>query len=254
MKISGKSKNKALFTFIVFCLTAVFITSCGGKKPVKEEVFDPEKQLLLADKQVRDQEYEEARKTLLEVKNRETAKKFAPMAQLKIADSYIKDSEIDLGVEEYRKFLELYPDNQNAPYAQYQIAMAHFSQIEAADRGSGAAQKALYEFRRLKELYPRNPYREAVELRIEKCLNIIAEGEFVVAQYYHKKESYFAAIQRIEGLLKKFPEYRETDEALLLLGKSYKALKNTVKAKEIFKKLTENYPKSKAAAEAKKEL
>lgn len=254
MKISGKSKNKVLFAFLVFCLTAVFITACGGKKPVKEEVFDPEKQLLLADKQVRDQEYEEARKTLLEVKNRETAKKFAPMAQLKIADSYIKDGDIDLGVEEYRKFLELYPDNQNAPYAQYQIAMAYFAQIEAADRGSGAAQKALHEFRRLKELYPRNPYREAVELRIEKCRNIIAEGEFVVAQFYHKKESYFAAIQRIEGLLKKFPDYKETDEALLLLGRSYKAMKNTAKAKEVFKKLIETYPKSKPAAEAKKEL
>ncbi|MCC6346927.1 MAG: outer membrane protein assembly factor BamD [Nitrospirales bacterium] len=233
----------------------LLLPACGGGKGVKKvEAYDPEKYLQKADTLVADKEYEQARKILLEVKNRDASKKYAPLAQLKIAESYIRDAETEPGIEEYRKFLDQYPSNQNASYAQYQIAMAYFSQIESSDRGMGAARKALQEFLRLKELFPRNPYREVVDLRIEKCRSIIADGEFMVGKYYYEKESYAAAVLRLESLLGQFPDYRRTDEALLLLGKSYRALKQSDKAKEAFGKLIERYPSGKLAAEARKGL
>lgn len=237
-------------------LSVVLLCSCGGNKvtTVKEESYDSENYLTQADKLIEDKEYDQARKLLLEVKNRDTLKKYAPLAQLKTADSYIKEGEPDLGIGEYRKFLELYPDNQYASYAQYQIAMAYFSQIESPDRGSGAAQKALDEFMQLKQLYPRNPYREVVDLRIEKCRNVIADGEFMVGEYYYKKGSYSAAIGRLERLLKRFPDYKRGDETLLLLGQSYKAMKVEDKAREAFTTLIEKYPSSRFAATAKKGL
>lgn len=256
---SQDPKVRIVFSLLpVICLlfsVLFLLTSCGGNKTLKkEEVFDPEKSLSKAEMLINDKEYEEARKVLLEVKNRDNTKKYATWAQLKIAESYIKDGDIDIGIEEYRKFMELYPDNQYASYAQYQVAMAYFSQIESPDRGSGAAQKALQEFLKLKELYPRNPYREVVELRIEKCRNVIADGEFMVGEFYYKKGAYNAAIGRLEGLLKQFPDYKRGDEALLLLAKAYKAAKLDDKAKETFNKLIEKYPSSKLASEAKKEI
>ncbi|MBZ0155598.1 MAG: outer membrane protein assembly factor BamD [Alphaproteobacteria bacterium] len=234
----------------------LFLPACGGGKGgvKKEEVYDSERYLQRADTLIADKEYDEARKVLLEVKNRDVTKQYAPLAQLKIAESYIRDADLEPGIEEYRKFLDQYPTNQNASYAQYQIAMAYFSQIESSDRGLGAARKALQEFIRLKELFPRNPYREVVELRIEKCRNVIADGEFLVGEYYYKKESYTAAVLRLENLLRQFPDYRRADEALLLLGKAYKALKKNDKAKEAFGKLIEKYPSSKLVSEARKRL
>ncbi len=240
---------------IIFLAVALsLLVSCGKKEVTKEEAFNPEAYLARADQKINNKEYEEARKILLEVKNRDTAKKYAPLAQLKIAESYVRDDEPDSGIQEYRKFLELYPDNQYAYYAQYQIAMAYFNQIESPDRGSGAAQNALKEFVILKERYPRNPYREIIELRIKKCRDTIAEGEFMVAHFYYKKESYSAAVKRFEGLLKQFPDFKRRDEALLLLGKSYKALKMNDKASDTLKTLTEHYPSSKFTAEARKAL
>ncbi|MBI3592989.1 MAG: outer membrane protein assembly factor BamD [Nitrospirae bacterium] len=247
-------KNSAFLNILMLMAVLALLYGCGGGgKGLKgDEAFDPEKYLSKADKLLGDKEYEEARKILLEVKNRDTTKKYAPLAQLRIADSYIKDNDIDPGIEEYRKFLEMYPDNQHASYAQYQIAMAYFTQIESPDRGSGAARKALQEFIRLKELFPRNPYREIIALRIEKCLNVIADGEFIVGEFYYKKGSYSAAVARLEGLLKQFPEYKRGDETLLLLGKAYKGLKMEEKAKEAFRKLIERYPSSRLVPEARK--
>lgn len=230
----------------------LMLVGCSKKAVKPEEAYDPEKYFATADKMVGDKDYEEARKIYLEVKNRESQRKYGALAQLKIADSYIKEGETELAIAEYRKFIELYPDNQFASYAQYQIAMAYYSQIESPDRGTGAARNALVEFNRLKQLYPRNPYRDVVELRIEKARNIIADGDYMIGEFYFNKESYQAAIDRLEGLLRKYPDYKREEETLLLIGKSYKALKKNDKAKEIFNKLIEKYPSGKAAKEAKK--
>ena len=242
--------------FIIFIymtvLSALLLVGCGKKAVKPDEAYDAEKFLTKADTLVSNKEYDEARKVLLEVKNRDSQKKYGALAELKIADSYIKEGETDLAIIEYRKFIELYPDNQYASYAQYQIAMAYYSQIESPDRGSGAARDALVEFNRLKQLYPRNPYRDVVELRIEKARTIIADGDFMIGEFYFKKESYQAAVDRLEGLLKKFPDYKKEDRALLVLGKSYKKLKMDGKAKEVFGRLIDKYPTSDAAKEAQK--
>lgn len=249
--------NDNILKFItsLLCLFFIFLGSCSGNKITKQvEGFDLEKWLSKADKLIEDKEYEEARKMLTEVKNRDITGKFAPLAQLKIAESYIKEGEIDIGIEEYRKFLTYYPENQYASFAQYQIAMAYFSQIEAPDRGTGAAKSALEEFIRLKQLYPRNPFRDVVDLRIEKCKNIIADGEFMIGEFYFKKESYNAAIKRFEDLLAQYPEYKRQDEVLLYLGRSYNSLKKFDKAKEMFELLIERFPSSKSALDAQKYL
>jgi len=86
-----------------------------------------------------------------------------------------------------RKFIEIYPESTYAPYAQYSIAMAYFRQIDGAERGAGTAQKALEEFLKLEKIYPRHPYKEILPLRIQKCRNIIAEGELIIGKFYYKK-------------------------------------------------------------------
>lgn len=240
-------------SFVIFILIPVFfLFSCGKKVVKREEVFDPEKFIAKAEKLISDGEYEEARKILIEVKNRDKTKKYAPLAHLKIADSYIKEEELDQGIAEYRKFIELYPDNRLGPYAQYQIAMTYYNQIDSPERGSGTAQKALREFLILKELYPRNPFKEVVELRIQKCRNVIADGEFYVGEFYYKKGSFRAAIKRFLGLLESYPEYRRNDEILYLIGRSYEGLKDKDQASKYFKLLLERYPSSRFISEVKK--
>ena len=94
---------------------------------------------------------------LLEIKNRDLTKKYAPLAQLRIADAYVKEGEPELAVAEFRRFLEIYPDHRHASYAQYQIAMIYFSQIESPERGYGGAAKALEEFEKAQKKFPAEP-------------------------------------------------------------------------------------------------
>jgi outer membrane protein assembly factor BamD len=244
-------KNKILLLLLLLIL----VISCS-KKPVTrpDETFNPEKSFSRANELLDKNNYEEARSALLEIKNRDLTKKYAPLAQLRIADSYIKEDEYDKAIEEYRRFLEIYPEHKYASYAQYQIAMVYFNQIESSERGYGAASKALEEFERLKRMFPRNPYKETIESRIEKCKDILADYEFIVGSFYYKKGSFDAAIKRFEGLLQSFPGSKKEADVLYHLAMSYKKRGDKDKASEYFKLLLERYPNNSRANEAKKEL
>ncbi|MEW6108594.1 MAG: outer membrane protein assembly factor BamD [Nitrospirota bacterium] len=245
--------KKFRYLSIIFLMLLFF--SCSGKTPVKQpESFDAEKSFAKANKLIDDKNYEEARTLLLEIKNRDLTKNYAPLAQLRIADSYIKEDEPELAVAEYRRFLEIYPDHRYASYAQYQIAMVYFNQIESPERGYGGAERALTEFEKLKRDFPRNPYKDLIEIRIEKCRNTMADYEFLVGEFYLGKESYDAAIGRFEELLKRFPDYKKEANVLLNLGISYKKIGRKEKSEEYLKRLLEKYPDSPQISEAKKEL
>lgn len=230
--------------------------SCSGKTPVKPiaEEFSAEASFEKANTLIDDKEYEDARKLLLEVKNRDLTKKYAPLAQLRLADSYVKEGEPELATAEYRKFLDIYPDHLYASYAQYEIAMMYFNQIESPERGYGGAQKALEEFEKLKRDFPRNPYKDVVEIRIEKCRNTIADYEFLVGEFYLKRGSYNAAISRFERLIQQYPDYKNMENLLLSLGIAYKKTGQPEKAGLYLNRLIDTYPNSRLAPAAHKEL
>lgn len=241
--------------FLIPTILLFILQSCSGKKEIRiTETFEPEKSLAKANELIEKKDFEEARKILLEVKNRDLSRKYAPLAQLKLADSYFRDEEYDIAVEEYRRFLSLYPDNKYASYAQYQIAMVYFSQIEGPERGYGAAEKALQEFDKLMQLYPRNPFREAVEIKVQQCRNIMAEYEFLVAEFYFKKGSYQSAINRLETVLKKFPDYKKIPLVYYYLALSLKHAGDMDKAKGYLNLIIERYPNDRITKEARKEL
>ena len=250
-------KTIKITRLLIFLLIAGSLFACSGKSSVKQpgpDDFNAERSFEKANKLIESKEYEEARVLLLEIKNRDLTKKYAPLAQLRIADAYIKEEEPELAVAEYRKFLEIYPDHQNASYAQYQIAMVYFNQIESPERGYGGAEKALAEFEKLKKDFPRNPYKDVVDVRIEKCRTIMADYEYLVGEFYMKKGSYHAAIDRYEGLLKKYPDYPKEERVLLNLGVSYGKIGQRDKAEAYLNKLLEKYPSSPLTNDAKKEL
>lgn len=249
--------KKSLFISLllqgVLILMLLVLVSCSKKVVKPDEAFDPERSVARANELIEKKEYDEARKVLIEAKNRDLTKKYAPLAQLKIADSYVREEEYDLAVEEYKKFLDMYPEHKDASYAQYQIAMAYFVQIESYERGYGAAAKALEEFEKLKRMFPRNPFREAVEIRIEKCRNTMAEYEFAVAEFYFKKGSYNAAVGRYHQLISKFPDYKQEPLVLYNMATCYKKLGDKGKALEYLNRLIEKYPNDRLVREAKKE-
>jgi outer membrane protein assembly factor BamD len=241
---------------LIGLFSLLLVTACSSSKTAVKppERFDPEKAFAAATAALEKKDYQKARTQFVEIRNRDFTRKYAPLAQLKVADSYVQEEEPELAVAEYRKFMETYPDHEYASYAQYQIATVYFNEIEGPERGYGGAAKALAEFEKLKTMYPRNPYKEVIDLKIEQCRNTIAEYEYLVGEFYYKKGSYIAALGRFEGLLAKYPGYQGEAAVLYHTGLSYRKLGKPEKAEEYLVRLIEKYPSNTLSEDAQKEL
>ncbi len=220
----------------------------------KTELFNPEREFTKANEEFEDKRHADARQRFENIIRMDTQYLYAPLAQLRIADSYVADDNPELAIDEFRRFLDTYPRHKYAAYAQYNIGLVYFKLIKGPERGYGAALNALDAFTRLNELYPRNPYREDAELKIEHSERIIAEHELMVGSFYFSRKAYHGAIDRLEGLIETFPKYGDDPEVLWRLAVSHKGLGNDSRSLEYLTRLEALHPDSKYLKKARKHI
>lgn len=238
------------------CLILIFfliISGCASSDKADEQK-EPSVLYKEAEEKLKRGSYEEARESLKKVMERDAEKSYSPVAQIRTADSYYDEGKFDEAVNEYKRFLTMYPHNKYAGYVQYQIAISHFRQIEGIDRNHGHLESAIKEFENLLRNYPRNPFIEEAKERLKKCRDMASEYEFYVGRFYFKKGSYSSAVSRFEGIIMNYPQSSYEAEALYHLGLSYMELGNTEKAKEFLSILTSQYPNYKYKRDAEKIL
>jgi outer membrane protein assembly factor BamD len=82
----------------------------------------------------------------------------------------------------------------------------------------------------------------------------MSEYEFLVGTFYYKKSSYGAALGRFLGLIRDFPDYKNNEEVLYLIGRSYKELNEIDLSEKYLNELIEKYPGSDFSKKARKTL
>src|SRR5271163_995103 len=95
--------------------------------------------------------------------------------------------------------------------------------MEKSDRDPTHAMRAEEEYRQLIMQYPDSKLLPEAKQRLLQVQEVLAEREFSVGRFYYLRQSYPAAIARLESLVDKYPLYSKADEALYLLGQSYEA-------------------------------
>jgi outer membrane protein assembly factor BamD len=150
---------------------------------------------------------------------------FIARAKLSLADSWYAEggtAALAQAEQEYEDFETFFPNMPEAAEAQVKIANIHYQQMEKPDRDFTHAVRAEQEYRKVILQYPDNQ-KMVAEAR-KRCLQVqevIAEREFRVGRFYYLKDSYPAAIARLQSLIDRYPLYSKADETLYLLGQSY---------------------------------
>jgi outer membrane protein assembly factor BamD len=159
------------------------------------------------------------------------------LAELKIAEAYFLAEEYIEASVAYEAFLTNHPDNPRVPDALYQLGLSNMYQILAPDQDQSATIYALNAFNTLQENFPKDRRAEEVQVYVDRLRNQLASSELTIAQYYLRTKYFTAAINRIEGLLKKYPNYYQRDKAYFYLGQGYLSIGEQEKAIEAFNTL-----------------
>jgi outer membrane protein assembly factor BamD len=157
--------------------------------------------------------YQDAIETFEKVRDRYPYSEQAIMAQLKVADAYFYKKKYDEAYQAYKEFEKLHPTNKAIPYCIYREGLCSYRQRSTIDRDQTYTQKAIDEFKRLKQKYPDSEYIPKADAFMTKCRQDLAEHEFYVAEFYRRTKRYQAALERYQTLLQDYPEFPKNAQA-----------------------------------------
>src|SRR5213075_2827728 len=119
-------------TVALLCLGALTLAACGGHKSiVPKGVTQADKYLFeRANAELKDKHWSNARTYFQQIVDNYPQSPHRPDAKLGVGDAYLGENTTDstvLAAAEFKEFLSFYPTNPRADYAQYKLAMSHFS-------------------------------------------------------------------------------------------------------------------------------
>ncbi|MEM8788283.1 MAG: outer membrane protein assembly factor BamD [Pseudomonadota bacterium] len=166
---------------------------------------------------------------------------WAKRAMIMSAFSYYDAQQFELSRSSAQRYLDFFPADQDAAYAQYLIALSYYDQIADISRDQSLTFDALQALRETIERYPESDYTKSAELKFDLALDHLAGKEMEVGRYYLKKGHYPAAINRFRVVVEEFQTSQHTPEALHRLVESYVALGLTDEAQTAAAILGYNY-------------
>jgi outer membrane protein assembly factor BamD len=178
-------------------------------------------------------------------------------AKLAIADSFYKEggtANLTQAVQAYKDFDIFFPMLPEAAYAQLQVAMTHYKQMEKPDRDRTHVRAAEEEFQTFLSKYPNDPLAPKAEQRLREVQELLAEGDFRIGYYYYVKEDKKAAESRLRAIVNRYPLYSKSDQALWMLGNIWQSTEKKELAAPYYARLVRNYPLSPLVPNAKTRL
>ena len=178
-------------------------------------------------------------------------------AKLAIADSFYREggtANLTQAIQAYKDFGIFFPMLEEASYAQLQVAMTHYKQLEKPDRDRTHARAAEDEFQTFLSKYPNDKLAPKAEQHLREVQEILAEGDFRIGYYYYVKEDKKAAESRLRGIVTRYPLYSKSDQALWMLGNIWQGTEKKELAAPYYARIVRNYPLSPLVPNAKSRL
>lgn len=166
---------------------------------------------------------------------------WAKRALIMQAYSYHKSKDYENARSSAQRYIDFYPADDDAAYAQYLLALSYYDQIELVGRDQGLTFQALQALRAVIERYPDSEYARSSMLKFDLAFDHLAGKEMEIGRYYLKRDHFSAAISRFRVVVEDFQTTTHTPEALHRLVESYLSLGLTQEAQTAAAILGHNY-------------
>lgn len=147
-------------------------------------------------------------------------------------------------INQGRRFVTLYPTEDDAAYAQYIVGLSHFRQIPDITRDQRESRRTIEAMQAVVDRWPDSEYVEDAQAKIRYARDQVAGKEMQVGRYYLERREYTAGIKRFRNVVEYYSDTRQVEEALARLTESYMAMGLTSEAQTAAAVLGHNFPDS----------
>jgi outer membrane protein assembly factor BamD len=223
---------------------AFALTACSSDDDLVDDARPVEAIFAEAQAEAEDGNFVVAAQTFDEVERLYPYSTLAKTAMIRSAEAYYRGrryTEARLAAERY---LDFFPSDSDAAYAQYIIALSYYDQISDVGRDQGDTIRARQALREVMERYPDSPYARDAKLKRDLTLDNLAGKEMEIGRYYLGRGHYIAAINRFRTVVEQYNTTSQTPEALHRLVESYASLGIMNEAQNAAAVLGYNFPGS----------
>lgn len=208
---------------VVACL--VFLAACGKREvEIPLDQRSPEFIFKAAEAEMAAGKEEEAAKMFSEVERLYPYSEWAKRGIVMSAFAYHQAKEYDSARGAAQRYLDFYPADEDAAYAQYLMALSYYDQIDQVARDQGNTFQALQALRVVIERYPDSEYAKSAILKFDLAIDHLAGKEMEVGRYYLKRGHFTAAINRFRVVIEDYQTTTHSPEALHRLVEAYLSL------------------------------
>ncbi|EXI63011.1 hypothetical protein MHD_02415 [Mannheimia granulomatis] len=148
-------------------------------------------------------------------------------AQYKVAEYY-------KALDAAERFARSYPNSANMDYVFYLAGLSNarlsdnfiqdFFGVNRASRAVDNVRNAYGNFQTIVQHYPQSQYAQDAQNWMNYLFNRLAEHELSTVKFYDKRNAYVAVVNRVEEMLRFYPNTMATKEALPYLKEAFKQM------------------------------
>ncbi|RYH07677.1 outer membrane protein assembly factor BamD [Tropicimonas sp. IMCC6043] len=208
----------------------VLLADCGNRKGVNAsrgvplETFTAEQIYQRAEYDLENGDPDDAAELFGEIERLYPYSEWAKRALIMQAFSYHQDHDYENSRASAQRYIDFYPADEDAAYAQYLLALSYYDQIDEVGRDQGLTYQALQALRTVIETYPDSEYARSAILKFDLAFDHLAAKEMEIGRFYLSGQHYTAAINRFRVVVEDFQTTTHTAEALHRLVEAYLSL------------------------------
>ena len=188
------------------------------------------------------QDYEDAAKLFDEVVRQHPYSVWARHAQIMSAFNYYLAKKYPDAISSAQGYLTIHPGSDEAPYAQYLVAMSYYQQVPEVFLDQSVTQNASDAFNELIRRYPDSRYAADARLKLDLLNDHLGGKEMDIGRYYERAGQWLAATYHFRAVVDNYQTTSHAPEALERLVECYLALGIPDEAWKAAAVLGKNYP------------
>ncbi|MEH6522272.1 outer membrane protein assembly factor BamD [Sulfitobacter sp.] len=249
MGFGGSARRLSVTLVAVVALSACSGTQDSGRftknffnpQEIPLETYTPEQIFERGEFELNNKRPSEGAFYFAEIERLYPYSEWAKRALIMQAFAYHQDADYPNSRSAAQRFIDFYPDDDDAAYAAYLLALSYYDQIDDVGRDQGLTFQALQSLRQVIERYPDSEYARGSILKFDLAFDHLAGKEMEIGRYYLRRDHYTASINRFRVVVEDFQTTTHTAEALHRLVEAYLSLGLTDEAQTAGAILGHNY-------------